>query len=245
MCYGFASNKKPKHFKMQKKSKINLDAKRKIFFSSGLLIALGLSLVAFEWRTGQIIGQEMVLYDTSYDQLIHEETPQEVKRKNIPPKIKNEPKNDITVVDTLKTAILFVEDTSLINLIVYNPLLPIDTTGSDEGPFIDIDTTIKCIVEKSCTYPGGQAVLLSWLNGHIKYPEKAIEVRAEGRVFVQFVVEKDGTISDVKTIGKVPHVSLGEEAVKKVRKIPGRWTPGETNGRAVRSYFKLPVMFSL
>ena len=230
---------------MQKKRKINLESKRKLFFSTGLLIALGCSLVAFEWRTGQIIGQEMLLYDLKDNLLLHEEIPQEVKRKNIPPKIKREPTNDITVVDTLKTVVLFVRDTTPIDPLVFNLNLPFDTIGSYEGPIIDIDTNIAPIVEKPCTYPGGQSALMLWLQKNISYPEQAAVIHARGRVFVQFVVEVDGTISNVKTIGRVPHQSLGREAVRKVRKIPGKWTPGEMNGKPVRSYFKLPIMFSI
>ena len=230
---------------MQKNRKINLESKRKLFFSTGLLIALGCSLVAFEWRTGQITGQDMLLYDLTENPLLHEEIPQEIKRKNIPPKIKREPTNDITVVDTLKKGVLFVQDTTQIDPFVFNPNLPIDTIGSGEGPFIEIDTNIVTIVEKPCTYPGGQSALMSWLQKNISYPEQAAAIHARGRVFVQFVVEVDGTISNVKTIGIVPHQSLGREAVRKVRKIPGKWTPGETNGKPVRSYFKLPIMFSI
>ena len=114
----------------------------------------------------------------------------------------------------------------------------------DEEPEIEIDA-IADIVEEKAEYPGGQSALLAWLNKNIEYPEIAAESNIQGRVFVQFVVEKDGSISDVKTIGKVPHKALGKEAVKKVKRIPGKWTPGKNNGKAVRSYFKLPVMFRL
>jgi protein TonB len=113
-----------------------------------------------------------------------------------------------------------------------------------EEPEIEIDA-IADIVEQKAEYPGGQSALLSWLNKNIEYPEIAAESNIQGRVFVQFVVEKNGTISDVKTIGKVPHKALGKEAVKKVKRIPGKWAPGKNNGKAVRSYFKLPVMFRL
>ena len=104
---------------------------------------------------------------------------------------------------------------------------------------------IADVVEEKAEYPGGQSALLAWLNKNIEYPEIAAQSNIQGRVFVQIVVEKDGSISDVKTIGKVPHKTLGKEAVKKVKRIPGKWTPGKNNGKAVRSYFKLPVMFRL
>ena len=86
---------------------------------------------------------------------------------------------------------------------------------------------------------------LAWLNKNIAYPEIAAESNIQGRVFVQFIVELDGSISDVKTIGSVPHKSLGKEAVIKVKRIPGKWAPAKKNGQPVRSYFKLPVMFRL
>ncbi|MBL4703445.1 MAG: energy transducer TonB, partial [Flavobacteriales bacterium] len=64
-------------------------------------------------------------------------------------------------------------------------------------------------------YPGGQKALLQWLNENIEYPGIAAESNIQGKVFIQFMVNIDGTISDVKTVGKVPHKSLGKEGVKK------------------------------
>jgi len=105
--------------------------------------------------------------------------------------------------------------------------------------------TIASLPTQKAEYPGGQVALMKWLNSNIEYPELPAELGIQGRVFIQFVVERNGTISDVKTIGKIPHSHLAREAISKVKKIPGKWKPGEDNGRIVRSYFKLPVMFRL
>jgi len=78
---------------------------------------------------------------------------------------------------------------------------------------------------------------------NIKYPEQAVKEGIQGRVTVRFIVEKDGSISDVKPVLSV-HPLLNKEAVRVVKSMP-KWTPGKQNGKPVRVRFNLPVMFKL
>ncbi|MCM1005722.1 MAG: energy transducer TonB [Prevotella sp.] len=98
-------------------------------------------------------------------------------------------------------------------------------------------------VEQSASFPGGQGALSSWLGKNLRYPELAAQNNIEGRVIVQFVVEKDGSITDIKVARGVDK-DLDKEAVRVVRKMP-KWQPGKNNGIAVRSQFTLPVNFKL
>ena len=113
---------------------------------------------------------------------------------------------------------------------------------------IDIDKPapeqIFTAVEQKAVYPGGDAALLQWISLNIQYPTMAQEEGIEGRVFVKFVVEKDGSIGKVE-VSRGKQKDLDAEAVRVVKKIPKKFTPAKQNGQAVRSWFTLPVTFKL
>ena len=99
------------------------------------------------------------------------------------------------------------------------------------------------VVETNAGFPGGDQDCYGWLAKHIKYPPKAQENNIQGRVFVQFVVDKDGSIMDVKAV-RSPHPWLSREAVRVVSEMP-KWKPAMRGGKPVRSRFNLPIMFKL
>ena len=99
------------------------------------------------------------------------------------------------------------------------------------------------VVEQMPQFKGGDAALMAYLNSHIKYPVIAEENGIQGRVVTTFVVERDGSITDVKIIKSVDP-SLDKEAVRVVKSMP-KWNPGKQNGSAVRVKFTLPVTFRL
>lgn len=97
------------------------------------------------------------------------------------------------------------------------------------------------VVEQQPSFPGGS--VNGWLSDHIKYPVVAAENGIQGRVVVQFVVEKDGSVSQVKVVRGVDP-SLDKEAVRVISSMP-KWIPGKQNGVSVRSRFTVPVTFRL
>lgn len=99
------------------------------------------------------------------------------------------------------------------------------------------------VVEVMPQYPGGPIAMLKYLMENIKYPEQAMKEGIQGRITVRFIVEKDGSISDVKPVLSV-HPLLNKEAVRVVKSMP-KWSPGKHNGKPVRVRFNLPVMFKL
>ena len=98
-------------------------------------------------------------------------------------------------------------------------------------------------VEQMPEYPGGMPALIEFLQTNMKYPEDAQKQKVEGRVMVMFVVEKDGSITDVKVARNV-FPSLDEEAVRVVNAMP-KWTPGKEKGKPVRVQYTLPISFRL
>ena len=98
-------------------------------------------------------------------------------------------------------------------------------------------------VEQMPEFPGGMPAMMEFLQTNIKYPKDAIKQNVGGRVMVMFVVEPDGSLSNVRVARKV-FPSLDAEAVRVVKAMP-KWKPGKEKGRAVRVNFTMPVVFSI
>ena len=99
------------------------------------------------------------------------------------------------------------------------------------------------IVEQMPEYPGGQAALFEYLSKNIKYPADAEKKKVEGKVFVTFVVDTDGKITDVSLMRKV-FPSLDAEAIRVISAMPN-WIPGKQKGQVVRVKYTVPIMFRL
>ena len=111
------------------------------------------------------------------------------------------------------------------------------------APKPEVATKVFDVVEEMPSFPGGQGALMSYLASNIKYPVVAQENGVQGRVIVSFVVERDGSISDVKVARSVDP-SLDREAQRVVKSMP-KWKPGKQNGSAVRVKYTVPVVFRL
>ena len=99
------------------------------------------------------------------------------------------------------------------------------------------------VVEQAPSFIGGDAKMYAWLTKNLRYPEIAQQNGIQGRVIVQFVVEKDGSISGV-AVAKGIDKDLDREAIRVVKSMP-KWQPGKNNGQPVRAKYTLPVMFKL
>ena len=98
-------------------------------------------------------------------------------------------------------------------------------------------------VEQMPQFPGGEAALMKYLSSHINYPPMAAENNVQGRVVVQFVVDKTGKVGEVKVVRSVDK-DLDKEAIRVVKLLP-KFTPGRQNGQPVRVWYTLPVQFKL
>jgi protein TonB len=107
----------------------------------------------------------------------------------------------------------------------------------------EVTEEIFVVVEEQPEFPGGNAAMMRFLSENIKYPVIAQENGIQGRVICNFVVEKDGSITDVQVVRGVDP-SLDREAIRVIQQMP-RWKPGKQRGQAVRVRFTLPVVFRL
>lgn len=99
------------------------------------------------------------------------------------------------------------------------------------------------IVDTPPIYPGGEAALLKFISDNIKYPEEAFKAGTQGRVTTIFIINEDGSVSDVDVVRSV-HPLLDAEAVRVISSMP-KWTPGKAGGKAVKVRFTMPVTFRL
>lgn len=118
-----------------------------------------------------------------------------------------------------------------------------DIAAPEPPKHVDEETKIFTVVEQMPMYPGGDGALMGYLRDNIHYPTVAAENGVQGRVVVGFVVERDGSITDVKILRGVDP-SLDREAMRVVKNMP-KWTPGKQNGSAVRVKYQVPVSFRL
>lgn len=113
----------------------------------------------------------------------------------------------------------------------------IEVEGEQEEP------PIFTVVEDMPKFPGGNKAMYAFLGENIKYPDVAKQEGYQGKVFVTFVVEKDGSVSNVKLVRGV-HESLDKEAMRVIKIMP-KWEPGTQRGKAVRVQYTLPIKFTL
>lgn len=108
----------------------------------------------------------------------------------------------------------------------------------------DDDETIYIVVESMPEFPGGQQAMFKFLSEKLRYPIIALQKKLEGRVICQFVVDKDGSVSDVQVVRSGGNAALDKEAVRLLKTMP-TWKPGKQRGKLVRVKYTVPVSFKL
>jgi protein TonB len=117
-----------------------------------------------------------------------------------------------------------------------------NTTNAEADESDSSDTTF-IEVEQKPEFPGGKAALFDYLKDKINYPEASKKARTEGKVVVRFIVNKDGTLSDIEVEKSVSEL-LDQEAKRVVKAMPP-WKPGRQDGEIVRVRYRVPIQFSL
>lgn len=111
------------------------------------------------------------------------------------------------------------------------------------APVVEDEPVSIAMVEQKPEFPGGEAEMYKWLSNNIVYPSAASEEGVQGRVVVEFVVGKDGSITNVRVV-RPRHPALDKEALRVVKAMP-KWMPGRNNGQPVKVTYTLPVTFKL
>ncbi len=221
--------------KIRKNPKVNLENKKGIFFQIGMILTLVFVFTAFEYKT----YEKMTLDDTfkSGDIIIEEMTLATVhKKKSLPPP------PVIIDINLVPDEVELTEDIFIDAGADEKTVVPDYEPVFYDEPEIKDDIIVK-FPEVYPEFPGGMAELYKFLKTHIKYPDIAQERFIQGIAYVGFIVEKDGSITNVKALRPVGG-GLDEEAVRVVELMP-KWNPGLQMGRPVRVSFTLPIKFKL
>ena len=135
------------------------------------------------------------------------------------------------------------QDEEVVEVVCVDDYPPAEETPEAAGYESELDNKIFTSVEQMPRFPGGEEELMKYISDNIKYPAVAMENNVQGRVVVQFVVTRDGSIGEVKVArGKDP--DLDREAVRVVKTLP-KFIPGKMNGQAVNVWYTLPITFKL
>lgn len=111
------------------------------------------------------------------------------------------------------------------------------------NPVSEGDSTIFLTVQEMPKFPGGDSALVKFIRVNLKYPDVAKENKIEGRVYVEFVIDEKGVVTDVE-VKRSPDPSLSEEAVRLITSLP-KWIPGKQKGKAVKVRYTVPIAFKL
>ena len=121
----------------------------------------------------------------------------------------------------------------------------LDMGKSDAVPPAFADSSqVFAIVDKMPSFPGGETAMLEFLKRNLKFPEDAKENGIDGKIFLSFIIETDGRITNVKVDRGITGGGLNQEAIRVVKSMPD-WIPGTNKGRVVRVSYKLPITFKL
>ncbi len=221
----------------KKSPKADLETKKVLFIQFGLIIALTIVFFAFEWKSYD--KRELDLGQREVVDIVEEIIPlTEQKVKPPPPP----PPKQVTDVEIVEDDEIIEDD------------IDIDAEADEETEveeYIPIEMEeeeideehIFAIVEQDAAFPGGEKARIRYLMGNINYPTMARESGIQGTVFVTFVVERDGSVTDVKVTRGIGG-GCDEEAVRVIRGMP-KWIPGRQRNKPVRVQFNLPVRFTL
>lgn len=225
---------------IKKSEQANLENGKTTSLLMGFVAALAILYVALEWtqRDKKIDIDDFIVVEVSLEEEMVPITLPE--KKTVPP-----PPQSVTVTDLIEIVendaeieeaiIASTEDqTEYIDITEFETI-QVEEEPEEEQPFM--------VVEDMPEFPGGQAALLEYLRKNIKYPSICRENGIQGRVLIQFIVNKDGSIVDPEVVKSV-NPYLDKEALRVISTMPS-WKPGSQRGKPVRVKFTVPVNFKL
>ena len=226
---------------LKKSTKADLENKRNTLLLVGLVLALGVTLLAFEWTTkpskveslGQVQAQEVE------EEIIPITREQQVKPPPPPPppkvvEVLNIVDDDVKIEDELQ-----IEDSEADENTVIDVAPVIETTEEKEAE----EAEVFFIVEDMPEFPGGDLALRKYIANAINYPVIAQENGIQGKVYVTFVVGRDGKVTNAR-IARGVDPSLDKEALRVVNSLP-TWKPGKQRGKPVNVSYTVPINFVL
>ncbi len=220
----------------KKTEKADLTKKSGFFFSIGLFITMILVVMAFEWKEADegvidLAGKRTDTFEETLEVPPTEQPPPPAPVIQQPQVVEVPDEEEIKEDIKVNLDVEVTEEAKVEQIVV-----------QAEEPKEETDE-IFTVVEESAAPKGGMAAFYKYVGEKIKYPAQARRMGIEGRVFVEFVINKDGSLSDVKAIKGIG-AGCDEEAVRIIQSAPS-WTPGKQRGKPVKQRYTLPIIFKL
>jgi protein TonB len=226
----------------KKKPELELSRKYTLFLNVGFIFSLSVCLLAFEWKTYPVLSgdKDTKLYFPADDFVL-------VDIPLIPPVVPPPAPPAAPPTEQIEHLSNIVETSLSPDELL--PLPDVPETIPSSGDFVDNTVPEEEVVEPVLDIymlekePEGREAFYAYISKHLKYPKAAQQAQAEGKVFVQFVINQDGSISDVQVI-KGLGFGMDEEAIRVIQQAP-KWVPGKQRGKPVKVRMALPIVFKL
>lgn len=222
----------------KKTPKADLENKRGLFLEIGLVVVLALVLLGFEWKTYD--KQKVEIFQRQATD-VPEEMVEITKQETPPPQAPPPPQVTVLniVDDNVQIDNDFTVDAEATQTTQVQEYVPVQKAEEE----VIEEQEIFQVVESMPEFPGGEEARIQFLRDNIKYPQMARESGIQGTVYVTFVVEPDGRVTNVRVLRGIGG-GCDEEAVRVVKAMP-RWIPGKQRGKPVRVQFNMPIKFTL
>ncbi|WP_258105470.1 energy transducer TonB [Marinoscillum sp. MHG1-6] len=221
---------------LKKNPKADLTKKSALFMNIGLTVSLLLVIVAFEWKTyegGDLVDLGQVADD--FEDILEipptEQPPPPPPKIQLPEIIEVPDEEEIEEEVEVELDVEITEETVIEDIVF------------EEGPEEEVVEEVFTIVEDPAEFPGGLAAFYKYVGDNMKYPSQARRMGIEGRVYVQFVVDKDGTVTEVQAVKGIG-AGCDEEAERVLQNCP-KFKPGKQRGRPVKQRMVIPIVFKL
>lgn len=220
----------------KKNKHADLTRKKGLFFNIGLILSLALVLAAFEWKSygdGNLL--DMTAVDDNFEDLL--DVPNTIQTPPPPPKIQQPEIIEVPDEEEIEEEIEVDLDTDIT-----------DETEIEEAIFEEPEEEEKAeeiflIAEHQPNFPGGYKAFYKYVQKKMKYPSQARRMGIEGKVILQFVVDKDGSLTNIRVLRGIG-AGCDEEAVRMLKAAP-KWNAGRQRGVPVKVQMTLPITFKL
>jgi protein TonB len=222
---------------MKKTDKADLTNKSWLFFNIGLVVTLLIVVMAFEYKSSDDADlKNMAKNNTLMEEIL--EVPPTEQPPPPPPKIQQPQIIEVPDEEEIKEEIKVEFDVEVTEDTKVEEIVVAPVVEEKE----DVDQ-IFLVVEETATPKGGMGAFYEFVRSKLKYPAQARRMGVEGKVFVEFVINRDGSIQDVRAIKGIG-AGCDEEAVRVVQSAPP-WNPGKQRGKPVRQRYVVPITFKL
>ncbi len=219
---------------VKKSKEANIDDSRSSIVVVGILFVSSLVLASFSYKAPSNAGGDVVIVARTQDATIQEEA------QDTPPPPPPETPAQMDVPPPPQEEVIEKKNEEKPPVAAVTPPPPPVPKGPTETK---VEKEIIDFPDVEAQFPGGAAALQAWIAKNVNYPQTAIEMNEQGRVYLSFVVEPDGSITNVAIVKSVS-ADLDKEAKRLVRAMP-KWTPGEAAGERARTRCQIPINFTL